>query len=504
MPLTSPSTTATYRYNRGVFVFLSALFGVRLVYLFLFPHGFVGDESYYWEWGRRLAWGYYSKPPLIGWLMGLSRLLGADTAATLRLPALLMGTSSLGLLYLLSARLFGDRAGFWSVVLLALNPGNTALNLMMTIDAPVLFFWSLALLCYWETFFGENKGRAGWSLLLIVALGLGYLSKQIMWGFPFLGLVHLFLQAEKRRWFLSPWLWLGLLASYAFLLPTVLWNSHHNWIMFQHTAHHIDPSFGSFLKRSGVFFEFVGSQLGIVSPVTFAFVGMALVVFGKTFKRQPPTVQFLWLFSAPGLLGFFCLALLQRVYPNWPAPFYTAGIILGTVWILSTPNAHRWLNRTAVVGGALVVLLYSLPFLTNACGLDGSKVDLFIRFRGWNQYAAKLERIRDRLPRPEMTDFVVVGHRYHVCNLSFYSPRKPYALRWEDPHDVVFTQYELWPGVPTRSKRDALIVAIGQNDFYSPDLWSRYEKVVPLGKFTISFKGGKNRHYHVYFAKGWD
>ena len=26
------------------------------------------DEAQYWFWGRELAWGYYSKPPLIGWI----------------------------------------------------------------------------------------------------------------------------------------------------------------------------------------------------------------------------------------------------------------------------------------------------------------------------------------------------------------------------------------------------------------------------------------------------
>lgn len=26
------------------------------------------DEAQYWLWGRELAWGYFSKPPLIGWI----------------------------------------------------------------------------------------------------------------------------------------------------------------------------------------------------------------------------------------------------------------------------------------------------------------------------------------------------------------------------------------------------------------------------------------------------
>lgn len=50
---------------------LAVIFLLRLLYLPLFCSvtDLAGDESYYWEWGRRPDWGYYSKPPMIGWLM---------------------------------------------------------------------------------------------------------------------------------------------------------------------------------------------------------------------------------------------------------------------------------------------------------------------------------------------------------------------------------------------------------------------------------------------------
>ena len=40
----------------------------RLVYVCFFVRQFdlAGDEAYYWDWGRRLDWGYFSKPPMIG------------------------------------------------------------------------------------------------------------------------------------------------------------------------------------------------------------------------------------------------------------------------------------------------------------------------------------------------------------------------------------------------------------------------------------------------------
>ena len=30
------------------------------------------DDAQYWFWGQELAWGYYSKPPLIGWILRAS------------------------------------------------------------------------------------------------------------------------------------------------------------------------------------------------------------------------------------------------------------------------------------------------------------------------------------------------------------------------------------------------------------------------------------------------
>ena len=35
------------------------------------------DDAQYWFWGQALDWGYYSKPPLIGWIIRLSTSLGS-------------------------------------------------------------------------------------------------------------------------------------------------------------------------------------------------------------------------------------------------------------------------------------------------------------------------------------------------------------------------------------------------------------------------------------------
>ena len=80
---------------------LAGLFVLRLLYLFPFTAEFdlAADESYYWDWGRRPDWGYYSKPPMIGWLMGLVGWLSSNSEFAIRLAALGFGTVSLALIH---------------------------------------------------------------------------------------------------------------------------------------------------------------------------------------------------------------------------------------------------------------------------------------------------------------------------------------------------------------------------------------------------------------------
>jgi hypothetical protein len=40
---------------------------VRLLFAFRLP--LFPDETYYWEWSRRLEGGYFDHPPMIAWLM---------------------------------------------------------------------------------------------------------------------------------------------------------------------------------------------------------------------------------------------------------------------------------------------------------------------------------------------------------------------------------------------------------------------------------------------------
>ena len=54
---------------RGAVFLLGAITTLRLAALSFHALDLYPDEAQYWTWSRDLAFGYFSKPPVIAWLM---------------------------------------------------------------------------------------------------------------------------------------------------------------------------------------------------------------------------------------------------------------------------------------------------------------------------------------------------------------------------------------------------------------------------------------------------
>ena len=65
-----------------------------------------------------LALGYFDHPPLHVWMAWAAvRLFGSEAPIVVRLPFILLFAGSTWLMYDLTARLFGERAGVWAAAL---------------------------------------------------------------------------------------------------------------------------------------------------------------------------------------------------------------------------------------------------------------------------------------------------------------------------------------------------------------------------------------------------
>jgi 4-amino-4-deoxy-L-arabinose transferase-like glycosyltransferase len=476
-------------WSRRFCLALAALTLFRLLYLALFPGDLSGDESYYWEWGRRLEWGYYSKPPLIAWLMALADWVGGGTVFGIRALATLFGAGSLAFVFLLGRRLAGAGAGVVAAAALALTPGSVVVNLVLTIDAPLLFFWSGALYASWRVL----EGSRAWAIALIGLLGLGYLAKQMMLVFPLMGLLFLALDSEKRRWLRSPWLWAGWLASLAFLFPTLLWNADHHWVTFQQTGRHFEGSGGPYLDRLVDIGKFMGAQLGLVGPVLWPWiVGLAVSGF-RGLEAWDPKRRFLWCFSAPGLLVVMLMSLRQFIRPNWPAVFYLAAILLLALAAPSGEARRRRLFRTGlVVNAALATMIYLLPLLMAITGLAGGRYDALERLRGWQAYGEQVGEAYGEANLPDDPFLITVGHHYHASELASYFPGRPRVYLWSGNPAAIETQYDLWPGPEERAGEDALIVVAPGRDL-PESLRDRFDEVVTLIPLELTLRGEKRR-----------
>ena len=483
--------------------FVTFVTTLRIGYLFYFPLSLVGDESYYWEWGRQLDWGYYSKPPMIGWLMGAVHFLGADTAPLVRLPASLLGGGILLFTYLLGRSMFSPKVGFFAMVFLCLSPSHSVLSLVFTIDAPLLFFWSLSLLAFWKIFF-ENRGRR-WILLLIVSLGLGNLTKQMTLIFPLLGTIVLLIDPGKRHFLRLPTFWLGWLCTLLFLAPTLWWNQQHDWITVSHTASHLRSSSPDIGKRLSFFFEFLLAEAFIIGPVLF-FASILYFLRNCSEMWKHSGKRFLLLFSFPAIALFLILSLNQRVNPNWPAVFYLPFFLLTTSHFLGDEKPFRHIAwRRFKIGnlvscGFLNLTLYSMPFLLNALSLEGTKFDLFKRMRGYNQYAQEVMQIKEKLPNSDDIDLLVIGHRYDLCQLAFHAQGQPRVHSF--PKDnLISSQYDIWSSTYSLGQRNALLI-YNISHLFPVDLDQHFADVINLPEqIRIPFASGKQLFFDLYYAK---
>jgi 4-amino-4-deoxy-L-arabinose transferase-like glycosyltransferase len=495
------------RWTRRFWVLLGVVTGIRWCYAAFFPLDLAPDESYYWDWGRRLDYGYFSKPPMIGWLMALAGWLGGDSEFGIK--SFPVALSSLGLVFVffLGRDVYGARAGFWSAVVLMAVPANAALNSFFTIDAPLFLFWSASLWLGWRCLSADSDRKGRWLAALTLSLGLGYLTKQIQLVFPLVWLV--FAAVNRQRGETIGWgRMLAVVAgSLAFLVPPLVWNWQHDWITFRHTADELQTI--PFQWRRSVQFvgEFLGGQAALGGGILWVLMMLAGILAALSWRRLARRERYLLLFFLPGWAAYGALSFHQRVEQNWPLVFYPAAAVLlaGRVWAL--PGGERWrgwLGAGVGLGAVLGVLLMGVPFFFPGSAWAGQKSDPTARVRGWRALAEQVAELRRSVPRPDQTFLLAPRDRYVASALAFYLPDHPRTYCWEEPGRPE-SQYGIWGRPADREGWDALII---ERDPTAPRVqeiarhfqaWqSQGEIVIPLGPETA-----RNRRYQVFLGKGF-
>jgi asparagine N-glycosylation enzyme membrane subunit Stt3 len=193
-------------------------------------YGYFRDEFDYMSCGDHLAWGYVDQPPLIPFLIHISRAVLGDSLRAIRfIPAL--AASLLVVQTAVLARELGGRrfALLLSAICILIAPQYLSNASLLTTNCLEPNLW---MGCAYFAILAIKRENPRYWLGFGVVAGLGLEEKYSIALFGFGAVVGLLLTAQ-RRVFLHRWIWLSGLAAFLIFLPNLLWNIHYDWPFVQ-------------------------------------------------------------------------------------------------------------------------------------------------------------------------------------------------------------------------------------------------------------------------------
>ena len=191
------------------------------------------DEAHYWDWSRHLDWSYYSKGPLVAWLIRAGCVVLGDTPAGVRLAAVGCNALLLGAVERLATRHGGPGTGLVAVAGALSLPAVSAGAVLATIDGPFLCAWAWAAV--WTLQALETGGRAGWCKAA-GACTLGVLAKYPMVLFPACVAGYLLSDLTRRNPGAVKGLGWLVGGTGLGLVPIAAWNAANGWPTVWHVA----------------------------------------------------------------------------------------------------------------------------------------------------------------------------------------------------------------------------------------------------------------------------
>ena len=194
------------------------------------------DEAEYWAWSRRLDWSYFSRGPLIAWLIrlateslgGISVKLTGSLMLAARLPAVFLGgLTAWGVFRLASLTTGARRSAMMAVLLLPAVPVLAIGGLLITSDTPLVCCWT------WAAVWAYRAVRLRQTRAWIMAGLIGVLGVWAKYSFlAFLASVGLFLllsPAHRHELGRIGFWAMSLLSVGLGLAPILIWNASHGW-----------------------------------------------------------------------------------------------------------------------------------------------------------------------------------------------------------------------------------------------------------------------------------
>ncbi len=427
------------------------------------PLDLSGDEAHYWEWSRRLDFSYYSKGPLVAYLIAGGTALLGDTELGVRAPAIVLSVLTGWGIFVLARRSgVGPWSAFAAVALLATMPITAVGAKLMTIDAPLLCAWIWMAVSLERAL--ATRGWLWWVLVgLLIAVGL--LAKyNMLFAYPAIAVI-LLSAPEVRHWLRRPQPYVAACIGTLGLAPIVVWNAWNGWVSFRHVAGQAGVDDAPVVEFVGVL-TYLGGQLAVVNPVWFVLIVWACIVHWRSPEPQPRwRSRMLVVLTLTPWLIFLGFSPLTKIQPNWPVLALVTGVIvlaqaLANGWRSRTPGIRR--RTKATVGVGVVYGVVALVLLHNTAWLmpifkrlaadappweltPTAVYDPTSRLRGWEQLGAAVGAACDEARVLYGEPPFILTDDYQLASLlAFYTPGQPSTYAAASVLGRRRSQYDLW------------------------------------------------------------
>jgi Dolichyl-phosphate-mannose-protein mannosyltransferase len=499
---------STNESNRARFQFLSsgmaavaAIATGKLILHCIFNsrYGYFRDEFDYLACGDHLAWGYVDQPPLLPFVVRVSRsVLGESLRSVRFVPAL--ASSLTVLLAALIARELGGRrfALLLTAVAVLVAPVYLSGGSLLTTNSLEPLFW---MGCVYFAVLAIQRDARYW-LLFGMSAGLGLEEKYSIAIFGIAIVIGLLL-TEHRRVFLNKWFWMAGMTALLLFLPNLVWNIRNHW-PFLELMHNIRAA-GRDVRLSPL--EFFLQQVFLLNPFTAIIwiTGFVALLFSQRLRK--------WrLFGWTYLISFVAFVVLKGknyyLAPIYPMLFAAGAVILED---LIERTRRMWprpaLIALLIIGGValapivvpvlsvdrFISYMNSLPFQLPRSERGHERAVLPQHYAdqfGWEEMVAVTAQAWARVPAEQRSDCGIFAQNYGQAGaIDFFGPR--YGL---PPAMSGHQTYFLWG--PRNYSGNCMIVLDDKKD----TLDRLFEQVEYVG--TADNPYALERHVPVFLCRG--
>ena len=483
-----PKLSQIAKNERPLLAVLLSVMVARMVAIAITPLGFGVDEAQYWLWGQDLDFGYYSKPPLIGWYLGLMDALFGSSAVAARITAPLLHIIISLMLYAIAYRFHSASAGRWAALIWVSLPIVSLGSFVISTDTLLLVTWVGAMAAFLQATQSQQM-RAFFITGLII--GVGVLAKYAAIYF-ILGTALTLFTTQSRSALSALYSWgMIVLGACVTSSPNLLWNMANSGITFAHLGENADLAQPLYSFASA--FEFILSQSAVIGPIAF-------IILCACFLRYRALSSHLFLklclcFSLPVLAIMVGQAYLKTANANWAATAWpTACLFIGAALAQTQPKIvmSRFWGKLALSVNFFAAFFIVLAVAMGDLGQLTPASDPLRRLRGWEQLATDVRQQAQAYQTP----IIIADRRAEAALLSWHLHDSPYQIKVLDEDGRPGSHFELRHALKPSDDGPFLILTGAQGQLPK----SFANATGPIGESITKISAKRTRH-KVFFIQ---